>query len=75
MPRTGTCHTEEELRQAFTGALAARELACLVAKVEPQGPPSYFIDQHYLEGRFEFQRHLRRLAQEGSAPQGEGDRR
>lgn len=75
VPRTGTCRSEGELRQAFTDALAARELACLVAKVEPQGPPSYFIDQHYLEGRFEFQRHLRRLAGEGSAPQGEGDRR
>jgi sulfopyruvate decarboxylase subunit beta len=70
VPRTGTCRTEDELRQAFTGALAARELACLVAKVEPQGPPSYFIDLHYLESRFELQRHLRRLA----ATQGEGDR-
>jgi sulfopyruvate decarboxylase subunit beta len=74
VPRTGTCRTEGELRQAFADALAARELACLVAKVEPQGPPSYFINQHYLEGRFEFQRHLRRLTEEGSAPQGEGAR-
>jgi sulfopyruvate decarboxylase subunit beta len=53
--------TEGELRGAFTAALAARELAVLVAKVEPQGPSSYFIDLHLLENRFQFQRHLRRL--------------
>src|SRR3954466_4366020 len=69
VPRTATCRTEEELRQAFTEALAAKELACLVAKVEPQGPPSYFIDLHYMESRFQFERHLRRLA-----AQGEGNR-
>ena len=68
VPRTATCRTEEELRSAFSAALAARELATLVAKVEPQGPPSYFIDLHFLESRFQFQRHLRQLA----APSGEG---
>jgi sulfopyruvate decarboxylase subunit beta len=62
VPRTATCRTEEELRQAFTAALAAKELATLVAKVEPQGPPSYFIDLHYIESRFQFQRYLRQLA-------------
>lgn len=63
--RTGTYRTEEELRRAFLDALAARELAVLVAKVEPQGPPSYFIDLHFLESRFQFQRHLRGLAAQG----------
>ena len=58
------------MRSAFTGALAAKEFACLVAKVEPQGPLSYFIDLHFLESRFQFELHLRRLA-----AQGEGDRR
>src|SRR5437763_1394077 len=61
VPRTGTCRTEEELQGAVRGALAARELSCLVAKVEPQGPASYFIDLHFLESRFQFQRHLRSL--------------
>jgi sulfopyruvate decarboxylase subunit beta len=60
--RTGTYRTEDELRRGFLDALAARELATLVAKVEPQGPPSYFIDLHFLESRFQFQRHLRGLA-------------
>ena len=61
--RTGTYRTEDELRRGFLDALAARELAMLVAKVEPQGPPSYFIDLHFLESRFQFQRHMRRLAE------------
>ncbi|HXO19136.1 MAG TPA: thiamine pyrophosphate-dependent enzyme [Thermoanaerobaculia bacterium] len=58
VPRTATVSTEEELRQAFAAALAARELAVLVAKVEPVGPASYSMDLHMLENRFQFQRHL-----------------
>jgi sulfopyruvate decarboxylase subunit beta len=78
VPRTGTCRSEEELRRAFVEALAAGELACLVAKVEPQGPASYFIDLHFLESRFQFQRHLRGLAAAdagGEAHPRQGDRR
>jgi sulfopyruvate decarboxylase subunit beta len=71
VPRTGTYRDEAALSDAFTAALAARELATLVAKVEPTGPASYFIDLHYLESRFQFQRHLRRLA----APAAEGESR
>jgi sulfopyruvate decarboxylase subunit beta len=59
VPRTATCRTEEELARACGEALAARELAALVAKVEPRGPASYFIDLHFLEMRFQFERHLR----------------
>ncbi|HEX3552520.1 MAG TPA: thiamine pyrophosphate-dependent enzyme [Thermoanaerobaculia bacterium] len=62
VPRTATCRTEEELRRAFTEALAAHELSTLVAKVEPVGPAGYFIDLHYIESRFQFQRHLRSLS-------------
>ncbi|HEX4965217.1 MAG TPA: thiamine pyrophosphate-dependent enzyme [Thermoanaerobaculia bacterium] len=72
VPRTATCRTEEELRTAFSAALAARELSTLVAKVEPQGPASYFIDLHFLESRFQFQRHLRGLAAAGKATDQEG---
>lgn len=61
VPRTATVRTEAELQEAFTAALAARELTVLVAKVEPQGPSSYFIDLHLLENRFQFQRHLKGL--------------
>jgi sulfopyruvate decarboxylase subunit beta len=61
VPRTATVRTEAELREALTAALAARELTVLVAKVEPKGPSSYFIDLHLLENRFQFQRHLKGL--------------
>ncbi|HEY0783665.1 MAG TPA: thiamine pyrophosphate-dependent enzyme [Thermoanaerobaculia bacterium] len=61
VPRTGTYREEGELVAACRAALDARELAVLVAKVEPQGPASYFIDLHFLENRFQFERHLRGL--------------
>jgi sulfopyruvate decarboxylase subunit beta len=62
VPRTATCRTAASLAAACQEALAARELAVLVAKVEPVGPASYFIDLHLLENRFQFERHLRSLA-------------
>jgi sulfopyruvate decarboxylase subunit beta len=46
-------------RAAAVEAIAAPELACLVAKVEPVGPKSFHMDVHMLENRFEFQRYLR----------------
>jgi len=61
VPRTATVRTEDELRQAFSAALAAQELAVVVAKVEPRGPSSYFIDLHLLENGFQFERHLKGL--------------
>lgn len=67
VPRTATCRTPDALAAACAEALAARDLAVVVAKVEAQGPASYFIDQHLLEGRFQFERHLRALAQAGAA--------
>ena len=55
-------HTGTHL-DAFTtaakAAIAADELACLVAKVEAVGPKSFHMDLHLLENRFEFQRALR----------------
>lgn len=39
-------------------ALAAEELACVVAKVEAVGPTSYAMDLHLLENRFQFARAL-----------------
>jgi sulfopyruvate decarboxylase subunit beta len=61
VPRTATCRTPDGLAAACREALAAGELAVVVAKVEPVGPPSYFIDLHLLENRFQFERHLRAL--------------
>jgi sulfopyruvate decarboxylase subunit beta len=63
--RTATVHTVEELADAFRTALAAQELTTIVAKVEAQGPASYFIDVHMLENRFAFQRCLADLGRAG----------
>ncbi len=62
VPRSGTYRTTDSLALACQEALDAGDLAVLVAKVEPQGPASYFIDLHLLENRFQFERHLRGLA-------------
>jgi sulfopyruvate decarboxylase subunit beta len=70
VPSTATCRTLESLAHACAAALAARDLAVLVAKVEAQGPASYFIDQHLLEGRFQFERHLRALRRPGGSGSG-----
>ncbi len=59
VPRTATVRTVGAFRDAFRDALAARTTTTLVAKVEPVGPESYFIDCHMLENRFAFERHLR----------------
>jgi sulfopyruvate decarboxylase subunit beta len=69
VPRTATVRSEAELTAAFDAAVAAEELAVIVAKVEPKGPTSYFIDLHFLENRFQFERHLhpaRPVAKEGT---------
>ena len=65
IPRAATCRPVESFQEAFREALAARELATLVAKVEPKLPASFFIDCHMLENRFGFQRSLRTLADSG----------
>jgi sulfopyruvate decarboxylase subunit beta len=59
VPRAVTVRSEDDLVAAFDAATEARELSVIVAKVEPRGPTSYFIDLHLLENRFQFERHLR----------------
>ncbi len=61
VPRTMTCRTIDELRERVDEALASNELTTIVAKVEPIGPASFFIDPHMLENRFEFERALRQM--------------
>ena len=60
VPRTAMCRTVDAFQDIFREALDAHELTTLVAKVEPKLPPSFFIDCHMLENRFEFQRYLTR---------------
>jgi sulfopyruvate decarboxylase subunit beta len=59
VPRTSTVRTLEAFTAAFHGAMTARELSTIVAKVEAVGPAGYVTDLALLENRFEFQKWLR----------------
>ncbi len=61
LPTLVDIQSVEELRRLVDEALASGELTTIVAKVEPVGPDSYFIDPHMLENRFEFERALRQM--------------
>ena len=65
VPRTATVRTIDELRSEFDEALAADDLATIVAKVEAVGPSGYVTELSLLENRYEFQRHLRELQKRG----------
>ena len=65
VPHTSTVRTVEAFVPAFSEALAAGDLATLVAKVEAVGPKGFVTDLSLLENRFEFQRHLARLRATG----------
>ena len=58
VPRTTTVRTIPEFTAAFEDAMQARELGCIVAKVEAVGPRGYVTDLALLENRFQFQRHI-----------------
>jgi sulfopyruvate decarboxylase subunit beta len=62
VPRTSTVQTIDDLRREAEAAVAARELATIVAKVEAVGPSAFVTDLGLLENRFQFARHLRELA-------------
>jgi sulfopyruvate decarboxylase subunit beta len=59
---TKTVRTCDEFVAAFEEALAGRELSCIVAKVEAVGPKGYVTDLALLENRFQFARHVQKLA-------------
>src|SRR5436190_6167436 len=59
IPRTATLRDLDTFVSAFGAALAANELATLVAKVEAKGPPVFLTDLPMLENRFQFARYLR----------------
>jgi sulfopyruvate decarboxylase subunit beta len=67
VPRTATARTLEEFVAAFDEALAAHELTTLVAKVEARGPAAFVTDLPLLENRFQFQRYLRTVGEQGPA--------
>jgi sulfopyruvate decarboxylase subunit beta len=62
VPHTETVTTLDEFSTAFDRALAANDLATIVAKVEAVGPSGYVTDLSLLENRYQFQRHLKDTA-------------
>ena len=59
VPRTDTVVTLDEFQLAVNGALAAKDLTTIVAKVDAVGPSGYVTDLSLLENRYQFQRYLR----------------
>ena len=59
VPRTSTVRDLDAFTHEFDGAVRARELSTIVAKVEAIGPSGYVTDLALLENRFEFQKWLR----------------
>jgi sulfopyruvate decarboxylase subunit beta len=59
VPRSATVRDLEAFKREFSAALAANDLATLVAKVDATGPQSFLTDLGLLENRFQFQRALR----------------
>jgi sulfopyruvate decarboxylase subunit beta len=66
--RTSTVIALDEFREAFTAALAAKDLTTIVAKVEAVGPLGYVTDLSLLENRYQFQRYLRDAGRGKPAP-------
>jgi sulfopyruvate decarboxylase subunit beta len=60
VPRTTTVRTLDTFTHAFSGALDARDLTMIVAKVDATGPARFVTDLGLLENRFQFQRFLAR---------------
>jgi sulfopyruvate decarboxylase subunit beta len=59
IPRTATVRAVADLVRSIDEAVAAREVATIVAKVEAVGPSGFVTDLGLLENRFQFARHLR----------------
>jgi sulfopyruvate decarboxylase subunit beta len=59
IPSAVTVTTVDDFTAAVRHAFAADQLACVVAKVEPDVVATFAMDLHLLENRFEFARSLR----------------
>ena len=67
VPRTATVRDLEGFTREFNAAVAANDLATLVAKVDATGPAAFLTDLGLLENRFQFQRALREWPRPTSA--------
>ena len=59
VPRVARVETVEAFAREVEAALAARELATIVAKVDATGPASFHMDLGLIENRLQFARSLR----------------
>jgi len=67
VPRTATVRDLDDFTREFNAAVAANDLATLVAKVDATGPAVFLTDLGLLENRFQFQRALREWPRPASA--------
>ena len=67
VPRTATVRDLDDFTREFNAAVAANDLATLVAKVDATGPAAFLTDLGLLENRFQFQRALREWPRPASA--------
>jgi sulfopyruvate decarboxylase subunit beta len=61
-PQTRTARTLEEFKLVFDSAICGNRLASITAKVEASGPAQYESGLSLLENRFQFLRHIEKLA-------------
>lgn len=62
VPHSLTVSSVDEFARAFAGAMQGNDLISIVAKVEAAGPKAFVTDLPLLENRFQFKRHIERLA-------------
>ena len=67
VPTVLEADTPKELAAAVKRALAGHTLTTIIAKVEAVGPKSFHMDLPLLENRFQFQRYLRTVREQGPA--------
>ena len=67
VPAVHGADTIDSFRAALRAALAGQELMTIVAKVAAVGPKSFHMDLPLLENRFQFRRHIKRLARRAAA--------
>jgi len=61
IPTVLTVRNVKDFRSAVMNAMGGKQLATIVAKVEPTGPAGYITDLPLLENRFQFRRYIQSL--------------
>jgi hypothetical protein len=67
VPNTATVRDLEGFRAVLAAARKAGDLSTIVAKVEAVDPSAFVTDLSLLENRYQFARHLKDRASEGTS--------